>query len=120
MRAETTTVTDVVRNWIGVDEMTKERAIDIFRNAHIVISIPHYLCEDGEKADDIAKEALQICQKEIDTQIPRKALFLRNSSDDVSVYKCECGRIIKHYWDRDNDMEFCPTCGQFLDFLGDD
>ena len=65
--------------------------------------------------------AIEMAINALEKQIPKKPIFDFNSSDTLSKFHCDCGKIIWVHHDivtmDNNDMpNYCDNCGQKLDW----
>ena len=67
------------------------------------------------------KNGLRMAIQALEKQIPKKPIFDFNSSDTLSKFHCDCGKIIwVHHdigtMDNNDAPNYCDNCGQKLDF----
>ena len=67
------------------------------------------------------KNGLRMAIQALEKQIPKKPIFDFNSSDTLSKFHCDCGKIIWVHHDivtMDNNdlLNYCDNCGQKLDW----
>ena len=65
--------------------------------------------------------AIEMAINALGNQIPKKPIFDFNSSDTLSKFHCDCGKIIwvRHdigTMDNNDAPNYCSNCGQKLDF----
>ena len=65
--------------------------------------------------------AIEMAINALEKQIPEKPIFDFNSSDTLSKFHCDCGKIIwVHHdigtMDNNDAPNYCDNCGQKLDF----
>lgn len=90
--------------------MTPERAIEVITNAI-----------QNETMTEEKDVALAVAQKALEYRIPKKPISIKNDEDvrigagtwkaGVTIYKCPC---CNSFISRSSD--FCPKCGQSLDW----
>lgn len=82
-------------------------------------------CTESEKAvcyvTSVDAPALGMAINALEKQIPKKPIFDFNSSDTLSKFHCDCGKIIwVHHdigtMDNNDAPNYCSNCGQKLDF----
>jgi hypothetical protein len=69
------------------------------------------------ETEDYTEVAINALEK----QMPKKPIFNHNLSDTLSVFRCECGNIIKvshdaGIMDNNNAPNYCSRCGCRLDW----
>lgn len=69
------------------------------------------------ETEDYTEVAINALEK----QMPKKPIFNHNLSDTLSVFRCECGNIIKvshdaGIMDNNNAPNYCSKCGCRLDW----
>ena len=67
------------------------------------------------------KNGLRMAIQALEKQMPKKLIFDFNSSDTLSKFHCDCGKIIwvRHdigTMDNNDAPNYCSNCGQKLDF----
>ena len=67
------------------------------------------------------KNGLRMAIQALEKQIPKKPIFDFNSSDTLSKFHCDCGKIIwVHHdigtMDNNDAPNYCDNCGQKLDW----
>ena len=67
------------------------------------------------------KNGLRMAIQALEKQMPKKLIFDFNSSDTLSKFHCDCGKIIwVHHdigtMDNNDAPNYCDNCGQKLDF----
>ena len=65
--------------------------------------------------------AIEMAIQALEKQIPKKPIFDFNSSDTLSKFHCDCGKIIwVHHdigtMDNNDAPNYCDNCGQKLDW----
>ena len=65
--------------------------------------------------------AIEMAINALEKQMPKKPIFDFNSSDTLSKFHCDCGKIIwVHHdigtMDNNDAPNYCSNCGQKLDF----
>ena len=65
--------------------------------------------------------AIEMAINALEKQMPKKPIFDFNSSDTLSKFHCDCGKIIwVHHdigtMDNNDAPNYCDNCGQKLDF----
>ena len=71
--------------------------------------------------EPLSTMAKEMSIKALEKQIPKKPIFDFNSSDTLSKFHCDCGKIIWVHHDivtMDNNdlLNYCDNCGQKLDW----
>lgn len=64
-------------------------------------------------------EGMQACKTAISAlkkQLPQKPCFLRMLGDRTYKAKCNCGQTFVADLDKNQNVRFCPNCGQALDW----
>lgn len=61
-------------------------------------------------------ECIELCKKALEKQIPKKPfLYSFSESHDTYTY-FKCPNLCDTYCEVKNNMNFCPNCGQALDW----
>ena len=71
--------------------------------------------------EPLSTMAKEMSIKALEKQIPKKPIFDFNSSDTLSKFHCDCGKIIwVHHdigtMDNNDAPNYCDNCGQKLDW----
>lgn len=68
---------------------------------------------------NISREASELAIQALEKQMPMKPTFDHNISDKLSMFRCECGNLIKVKHDigtmnNNSAPNYCSNCGQKL------
>lgn len=107
------------------DNMTESEAIKICNTIIFASSLNNPQGTALNTTKEELAEAMCMAIQALEKQIPKKPTFDHNISDTLSMFRCECGNLIKVKHDigtmnNNNAPNYCSNCGQKLKWRGEE